>query len=175
MDIPEKLKENINELLKEKQLSRIVEDAKIVSNRYRNNDGNGNKMLTKKSEAVSYAISRMPATYAAVRSVVKQTMEICNTQITSVIDVGAGTGAAMWAVSEELLLNSMICLEREENMISIGKRLMLNTVLDNVKWEKFDITQNNIIQKADLVIMNYLKKNEKKQYKNYGMQQTKYL
>ena len=58
VEIPEKLKENINKLLKENQISKVVEDSQIVSNRYRNNDGNGKKLLTQKSEAISYAISR---------------------------------------------------------------------------------------------------------------------
>ena len=56
VEIPEKLKENINKLLKENQISKVVEDSQIVSNRYRNNDGNGKKLLTQESEAISYAI-----------------------------------------------------------------------------------------------------------------------
>ena len=37
VDIPEELKENINKLLNENKINKILEDAQIVSNRYRNN------------------------------------------------------------------------------------------------------------------------------------------
>ena len=156
MDIPEELKENINKLLKENQIHKILEDAQIVSNRYRNNDGRGKKLLTKESEAVSYAISRMPATYAAVSSVLEQTLDNYNEELTSVIDVGAGTGAVVWAVNDVTTSNAIKCFEREESMINIGKKLMENTDLNDVRWEKFDILQDEIQEKADLVITSYM-------------------
>lgn len=156
VDIPEELKENINKLLKENQIHKILEDAQIVSNRYRNNDGRGKKLLTKESEAVSYVISRMPATYAAVSSVLEQTLNNYNEDITSVIDVGAGTGAVVWAVNDVATINAIKCFEREESMINIGKKLMENTDLNDVRWEKFDILQDEIQEKADLVITSYM-------------------
>ena len=156
VDIPEELKENINKLLKENQIHKILEDAQIVSNRYRNNDGRGKKLLTKESEAVSYAISRMPATYAAVSSVLEQTFNNYNEDITSVIDVGAGTGAAVWAVNDVTTSNAIRCLEREESMINIGKKLMKNTDLNDIRWKRFDILQDEIQEKADLVITSYM-------------------
>ena len=156
VDIPEELKENINKLLKENQIHKILEDAQIVSNRYRNNDGRGKKLLTKESEAVSYAISRMPATYAAVSSVLEQTLDNYNEELTSVIDVGAGTGAVVWAVNDVTTSNAIKCFEREESMINIGKKLMENTDLNDVRWEKFDILQDEIQEKADLVITSYM-------------------
>ena len=156
MDIPEELKENINKLLKENQINKILEDAQTVSNRYRNNDGKGKKLLTKESEAVSYAISRMPATYAAVSSVLEQTLNNYNEELTSVIDVGAGTGAVVWAINDVYTSNAIKCFEREESMINIGKKLMKNTDLNDVRWEKFDILQDEIQEKADLVITSYM-------------------
>ena len=68
MDIPEELKNAIEELLSKNKKNEIIENAQIISNRYRNNDGKGKKLLTEQNEAISYAISRMPATYAAVFS-----------------------------------------------------------------------------------------------------------
>ena len=156
VDIPEELKENINKLLNENQIHKILEDAQTVSNRYRNNDGRGKKLLTKESEAVSYAISRMPATYAAVSSVLEQTLDNYNENLTSVIDVGAGTGAVVWAVNDVATSNAIKCFEREESMINIGKKLMKNTDLNDVRWKRFDILQDAIQEKADLVITSYM-------------------
>lgn len=156
MDIPKELKENINKILNENQINKILEDAQTVSNRYRNNDGKGKKLVTKESEAVSYAISRMPATYVAVSSVLEQTLDNYNEELTSVIDVGAGTGAVVWAVNDVATSNAIKCFEREESMINIGKKLMKNTDLNDVRWKRFDILQDEIQEKADLVITSYM-------------------
>ena len=99
MDIPEGLKDSINRLLSENKASNIIESAQTISNRYRKNDGKGKRLLTNESEAVSYVISRMPATYAAVYSVFKQILANYNEKMTSLLDVGAGTGAGTWAVN----------------------------------------------------------------------------
>ena len=156
MDVPEELKENINKLLEKNQINKILEDAQNVSDRYRRNEGIGKRLLTKESEAVSYAISRMPATYAAVSSVLEQILDSYHESLTSIIDVGAGTGAAVWAINDRTKSNDIKCLEREESMISIGKKLMKNTDLNDVKWDKFDILKDDIKENGDVVISSYM-------------------
>lgn len=156
MDVPEELKENINKLLEKNQINKILEDAQNVSDRYRKNEGIGKRLLTKESEAVSYAISRMPATYAAVSSVLEQILDSYHESLTSIIDVGAGTGAAVWAINDRTKSNDIKCLEREESMISIGKKLMKNTDLNDVKWDKFDILKDDIKENGDVVISSYM-------------------
>lgn len=156
MDVPEELKENINKLLEKNQINKILEDAQNVSDRYRKNEGIGKRLLTKESEAVSYAISRMPATYAAVSSVLEQILDNYHESLTSIIDVGAGTGAAVWAINDRTESNDIKCLEREESMISIGKKLMKNTDLNDVKWDKFDILKDDIKENGDVVISSYM-------------------
>ena len=156
MDVPEELKENINKLLEKNQINKILEDAQNVSDRYRKNEGIGKRLLTKESEAVSYAISRMPATYAAVSSVLEQILDSYHESLTSIIDVGAGTGAAVWAINDRTESNDIKCLEREESMISIGKKLMKNTDLNDVKWDKFDILKDDIKENGAVVISSYM-------------------
>lgn len=156
MDIPEELKDSINRLLSENKCSNIIEDAQTISNRYRKNDGKGKRLLTNEAEAVSYAISRMPATYVAVYSAFKQILANYNEEITSVLDVGAGTGAGTWAVNEIENIEQITCLEREKSMSSIGKKLMKNTALDYVQWKSYDVLQDEIAEKADIVLTSYM-------------------
>lgn len=156
MDIPEGLKDSINRLLSENKASNIIENAQTISNRYRKNDGKGKRLLTNESEAVSYATSRMPATYAAVYSVFKQILANYNEKMTSLLDVGAGTGAGTWAVNEIENMSQITCLEREKSMSNIGKKLMKNTALDNVQWKSYDILQDEIVEKADIVLTSYM-------------------
>ena len=99
MDIPDELKKSIDELIKENKTNRIIENAQIISDRYRNNDGQGKRLLTEQDEAISYAISRMPATYASVYSAVQHTIENYNENLETLLDIGAGTGAATWAIN----------------------------------------------------------------------------
>ena len=156
MDIPEELKDAIEELLAKNKTNEIIENAQIISNRYRNNDGKGRRLLTEQNEAISYAITRMPATYAAVYSAVYQTIENYNEKLETLLDIGAGTGAVTWAVNELLEITEGKCLERENNMINIGKQLMRNTKMSKVKWEQFDVLQDDIAEKADIVITSYM-------------------
>lgn len=156
MDIPKGLKDSINRLLSENKVSNIIENAQTISNRYRKNDGKGKRLLTNESEAVSYVISRMPATYAAVYSVFKQILVNYDEEITSLLDVGAGTGAGTWAVNEIENMSQITCLEREKSMSNIGKKLMKNTALDNVQWKSYNILQDEIAEKADIVLTSYM-------------------
>ncbi len=156
MDIPKGLKDSINRLLSENKASNIIENAQTISNRYRKNDGKGKRLLTNELEAVSYATSRMPATYAAVYSVFKQILVNYDEEITSLLDVGAGTGAGTWAVNEIENMSQITCLEREKSMSNIGKKLMKNTALDNVQWKSYDILQDEIVEKADIVLTSYM-------------------
>ena len=113
-------------------------------------------MLTNELEAVSYATSRMPATYAAVYSAFKQILANYNEKMTSLLDVGAGTGTGTLAVNEIENMSQITCLEREKSMSNIGKKLMKNTALDNVQWKSYDILQDEIVEKADIVLTSYM-------------------
>ena len=156
MDIPEDLKNAIDELISKNKTNEIIENAQIISNRYRKNDGKGKRLLTEKNEIISYAISRMPATYAAVYSAVRQTLENYEGELQTLFDIGAGTGAATWAVNELLEITEAKCFERESNMINIGKQLMSNTELNKVKWKQFDVLRDQIDERADIVITSYM-------------------
>ena len=153
MDIPQDLKEEI-EKISINQHSKIIEESQSISKKYRENDGKGTRLVTKNSEAIAYAISRMPATYCAVYSALSQSLRNNHT-IKTVLDVGAGTGAATWAVTNLLDVNQITCLEREEQMRKIGIQLMAQS-LSHVEWKEFDLTKDEIQEKADLVITSYV-------------------
>ena len=154
MNIPQELKDEI-EKISINQHSKIIEESQSISKKYRENDGKGKKLVTKKTEALAYAISRMPATYCAVYSVLSQCLKNYKQNINTVLDIGAGTGAATWAINNLINAEKITCLEREDEMGKIGSQLM-NKYIKNVQWEAFDLTQNEIQQKADLVITSYV-------------------
>lgn len=154
MDIPGQLKEEIEKITVNEH-SKIIEEAQSISKKYRENDGKGKKLVTKQSEAIAYAISRMPSTYCAVYSALSQSLKSYKQDIKTVLDIGAGTGAATWAVADLIDAKQITCLERENEMRKIGSMLM-NKHMPDVKWKSFDLTKDEIPEKADLVITSYV-------------------
>lgn len=154
MDIPQELKDEI-EKISINQHKQIVEESQAISKKYRENDGKGKKLVTKQSEAIAYAISRMPATYCAVYTALSHSLKNYKQEIKSVLDVGAGTGAATWAVSNLVQLDKITCLEREVEMQKIGNQLMKKHI-QIAEWKEFDLIENDLQEKADLVITSYV-------------------
>ena len=154
MDIPQELKEEI-EKISTNQHAKIIEEAQSISKKYRENDGKGKKLVTKQSEAIAYVISRMPSTYCAVYSALSQSLKKYKNEIKTILDIGAGTGAATWAATNLIDAKKIICLEREEEMRKVGSQLMQDN-LTNVEWKSFDLTKEEIQENADLVVSSYV-------------------
>lgn len=73
--------------------------ADTISRTYR--DGGGSGSIRTGTDALAYALARMPATYAAVAASLNALTEINpNFAPTSLLDIGAGPGTATWAASE---------------------------------------------------------------------------
>lgn len=156
MEIPQELKNAIDNVIEQNKNSIIIEESQKISKKYRENNGKGKRLVTEESEALAYAISRMPSTYSAVYSALTQTIKNYDKKLQSVFDIGAGTGAATWAISNILDTDKITCFEREKEMRNIGQKLMKNSALDYVTWKEFDLTKDEINEKADLVVTSYV-------------------
>ena len=159
MELPIELRSLIEEKLEKSNIKELKNNSESISLKYREKSGKGNRLVTEEIEALAYAAVRMPATYSAVNTALKNTFEIYNPEIESVLDVGAGTGAGTWAVRNFVDLKASICLERENVMRNLGENLMQESEIDelrSVKWEKFDLVTSDIGYKADLVICSYV-------------------
>ena len=99
----------------------------------------------------------MPATYGAVTTALKNCLELIDVKLETMLDVGAGTGAATWATSNLIDLKNVTCIEREPYMQKVGSKLMnSNELLKDVRWISKDILKEQISEKADLVIASYM-------------------
>jgi len=157
MDLPIALKAEIEERCVGHKQSVLTEAAQALSERYRSESGQGKRLLTKDIEVLAYAAVRMPATYGAVSSALEHTLACYSETFTTVLDVGAGTGAASWAISE--LVGTPLditCLEREPAMISLGSGLMqADKRMARTKWIRHDLASSSVTQHADVVIASY--------------------
>lgn len=157
MELPFALKAAIEEKCAAHPTADLIAAARNISERYRNESGHGKRLLTEDVEALSYAVVRMPATFGAVSTALRHTLDCFDASIATVLDVGAGTGAATWAVHEAVEGPlDITCLEREEAMIRLGSGLMAeDEVLSQVRWVRHDLAAIPVSQKADLVIASY--------------------
>ncbi|MFL6814961.1 MAG: small ribosomal subunit Rsm22 family protein [Bradyrhizobium sp.] len=98
-DLPVDLKAALEAKLQ--GLSRVdaASRAALISKTYR--DGGGSGAIRSETDALAYALSRMPATYAAVTASLNAVREITpGLAPASMLDVGAGPGTATWAAAE---------------------------------------------------------------------------
>ena len=164
MELPIELKIAIEKRLENANIKQLQKDAENISIKYRTESGQGKRLLTEELEALSYSAVRMPATFGAVCTALKNMLEtytsvIDGTGIETLLDVGAGTGAGTWAASRFLDFEKVTCLEREDVMLNLGKSLMKESDDEEMKkvvWKKFDLLTDNIEEKADLVICSYV-------------------
>lgn len=153
---PMELTAALEALLAGKNTAQMERDAKTISENYRMRTGQGSRLLTRESEAAAYAAARMPATYAAAYEAIAQALEASGLAPRTLIDCGAGTGAATWAAAQLLDLDRIICLEREEAMRSVGSALMRGGMLDKAQWAACDLTARGVLGQAELVIEGYM-------------------
>lgn len=125
MNLPDELSLAIeNCLTSDVSFKKVNDKAKSISLKYRENDNSGERLLTDDTEAIAYAISRMPATYGAIYTALSSICTDNEFEIEKVFDVGAGTGAGTWAAREVFGNKKFFCFEREDAMIKIGQNLM---------------------------------------------------
>lgn len=157
MELPAILKVEIENKCATFKQADLISAAQTISERYRKESGHGKRLLTRDIEAVSYAVVRMPATYGAVSSALAYTFECFREPVASILDIGAGTGTASWAIKEQLSNPvTFTCLERENAMIALGSELMTaDPQLSKAKWIRHDLAVSPVEQHADIVIASY--------------------
>lgn len=158
MELPIGLKSIIEEMASQIETKKLASASRSITEKYKNESGNGKRLVSDTAETAAYATVRMPATFGAVSSALLWTKEHFGDEIHTILDVGAGTGAAGWAATEIFdEAEKLTCIEREENMISFGSRLMDEGDFPlHYEWKKGDISKEIPAEKADLVTASYV-------------------
>ncbi len=155
MEFPAELRGEIERLLSGESTERLTAAAEGLSKRYRENSGTGKSLAASRRDILAYAAVRMPATFGAVSKALKLSLECIPGEhgFSTALDVGAGTGAASHAAYAMTECGSIICVEREPEMLSVGSQL---TELCGVPavWKRGDITAG-LDEKAELVMCSY--------------------
>ncbi len=158
MYVPQSLYDALQAQLSGAPRGELKKDAQELSLRYRGEYGGDARRLQREAQAKAYAAARMPATFGAVFFALRQALACFSIRPATLLDAGAGTGAAAWAADALLDLDSVLCLEREEAMRSLGSLVMRSgsPALANARWVSHDLCLDPMPERAGLVTASYV-------------------
>jgi len=108
------------------------------------------------AQAAAYAVARMPATYAACAAVFGRIAEaVPGFAPASLLDIGAGTGAASWAaIAQWPGIKSVTMLDHNPQLRMLARRLAGAGALATAEIQSGDIGDDK--PKSDVVVASYV-------------------
>jgi ribosomal protein RSM22 (predicted rRNA methylase) len=157
-DLPAELKAALENRLHGLSRNDAAERSATISQTYRGGGGSG--AIRTETDAMAYALARMPATYAAVIASFNALIELRpDFAPQSLLDVGAGPGTATWAAAEAFAsLQSFTLLDANTALRMLALELTRDSHrLSAVSYEQGDAgTKLASAPEADLVVASYL-------------------
>lgn len=153
MELPLLLREELERLLEAENTNTLARSAEEISQKYRQNTGSGARLAASENDIKAYAAVRMPATFGAVYRALSLSLECFEGEISTVLDIGAGTGAASHAAFSLLDCEKITCIEREPQMLSLGSFLSEKCGLP-AQWHNIDINLAEDFS-GELVVCSY--------------------
>lgn len=154
MQFPPELTASLEALLDGVPRKDLAAAAKAMSAGYR--QGETSQPIATPLQATAYAVARMPATFAACAAVFARLAEVRpDFAPQSLLDVGAGTGAASWAaMSAWPDIASITMLDRNPALRALARRLADDGPLMKAEILGGDLGAEK--PKADLVVASYV-------------------
>ncbi|RTL55389.1 MAG: SAM-dependent methyltransferase [Bradyrhizobiaceae bacterium] len=131
--------------------------AAAISENYRS--GGTSKPIASETDALAYALARMPATYAAVTASLNALRDLfpdfCPR---SLLDIGAGPGTASWAAAQTFdTLEKFSAIDANVALRALALDLASGTSLSSLDYERGDaLTALAKAPPSDLVIASYV-------------------
>jgi ribosomal protein RSM22 (predicted rRNA methylase) len=157
-DLPAALKAALEAKLQGVSRNAAAERAAAISKTYR--DGGSSAAIKSETDALAYALARMPATYAADVASLNALLDIRpDFSPSSLLDIGAGPGTATWAAMEALpSLQSLALLDANDAL----RKLALDLIGDGGRTGRITYERGEaraLLAKADaadLVVASYV-------------------
>lgn len=132
----------------------LAASAQKTSAGYR--QGEASRSIVTAEDALAYAVARMPATYAACAAVFARLGEVMpDFAPSSLLDVGAGTGAASWAARAAWPdIAGITMLDHNPALRTLARRLAEEGGLSGVEIAQGDLAAAD--GSADLVVASYV-------------------
>jgi ribosomal protein RSM22 (predicted rRNA methylase) len=157
-DLPAELKAALGAKLQGFSRNEAAGPAASISRTYR--DGGGSAAIRSETDALAYALARMPATYAAVTASLNALREVTpGFAPQNLLDVGAGPGTATWAAAEAFSsLQGFALLDANRALRALALDLAAGcTRLRDLKYRHGEArTALAEAEPADLVVASYV-------------------
>jgi ribosomal protein RSM22 (predicted rRNA methylase) len=157
-DLPAELKAALDRKLRGFSRSDAAGRAAAISKNYRK--GGGSTTIRSETDALAYALARMPATYAAVTASLNATVENRpEFAPKTLLDVGAGPGTATWAAAEAFTsLTDFTLLDANDALRTLALALARDsTRLRGIAYERGEARAALAkADTADLVVASYM-------------------
>ncbi len=136
----------------------LADASQSLTERYRG-PRTGAALVRSATDAAAYAAARLPATFAAVATTALATAALRpDFAPRTLLDVGAGSGAAAWAAGAVWpTVSELTLLDSDANMLEVGEKLRQADPRDNDgdwRWTRGDL-RNAEWEPHDLVIASY--------------------
>ena len=152
MILPVDVQQKVNQLFVGLNKDVLVSKREQLTQKYKTSQAVNKSVFESKSDSAVYAISRMPATFAVIYTLLKDLIKQEKLKdVSSVIDIGSGTGAGFFACREVFDDVDVSLFERDKNMIDVFDKFETGKTV-----QRFDFLRDNINVKADLVMSNYV-------------------
>jgi ribosomal protein RSM22 (predicted rRNA methylase) len=155
-DLPAELKAALDAKLQGVSRNEAANRAATISRTYR--DGGGSSTIKSETDALAYALARMPATYAAVAASLNALTEIRpDFAPASLLDIGAGPGTASWAAAQVFpSLQRFVLLDANATLRALALELA-GTRLRGARYELGPARKLLAdAERADLVVASYM-------------------
>ena len=151
--------QQIEELISNKKLAEIKKDYKEVSLKYRDEKINSAAVVSSDKQAIGYITSRMPETSVIIDAVLNKTSSLIDLkkEVSSVLDLGSGTGSALWALENYVNKINVCAVEREPEMVKYSQKLSKDLDL-NITYIQEDVLSKKVkdLLETDLVLESFM-------------------
>lgn len=136
----------------------LASAVRRLTERYKR--GEFSTALRDAADRAAYLAVRFPATYAASCKAFGHVRErVPHPSFTSLLDLGAGAGAAAWAAAGVLGLETVTCIEHNAPFAEMGKRIAVSSqtgALGGARWLPGDICEVRDLPAHDVVVLSYV-------------------
>jgi len=160
--MPSTLRACIDDALARTTTSTLSRNVEHLIETYRSGATPTTPILSNQDDVLAYAAYRMPATYAVIRAALLHVRTaVPELHPRTLIDFGAGTGAAAWAATDVWPgIDNVTLLEQSAAAIELGSRLMASSesaVLQRAGWRLWRLsTIESDAVAADIAIAAYM-------------------
>ncbi|WP_328323262.1 small ribosomal subunit Rsm22 family protein [Kribbella sp. NBC_00382] len=160
-DLPRDLRDALDAAASGASGTALSSSFQRLSTRYREEVAATAPILKSPMDVVTYSAYRMPATFGAVRAALEQAATSRpGFEPASQLDLGGGTGAAIWAASTVWpSLKSVTVVEQVPEAIALGKQLAKGAESPAVRdatWQAGRIDDLGTLAAADVVTVSYV-------------------